>query len=396
MSSRMLDDWVGAYMQYTENSEPPVLFRKWVAVATVAAVLQRKCWLQWDKQTFPNLYIVLVAPSGKARKGTAMGPGYSMLRKIGVKMAAEAITREALIRELAQCNDSITDGKTAKFHCSLTVFSQELTVFLGYNNSQLMADLCDWYDCRDQWTYRTKNVGTDEIFGVWVNLIGATTPELLIATMPKDAVGGGFTSRTIFVYEQNKAKLVALPWLKPKEAALYDALLHDLQAIQMLRGEFKISSGWTERWVDWYHYQAEHPPFSLPNLSGYIERRPTHMLKLCMVLNASRTDSMLLDSCDFDAAIALLTTTEKKMPQTFTGFGRNKDAETMSRVMQTIALNKTVSFGDLMRIYHNDVDKEGLAHIIATLESMRFCRCITDADGSKVQYLEKDNNGDDH
>jgi len=82
-------------------------------------------------------------------------------------MAAEATTREALIRALKEAGGTsvgdmvVGDGAISQLylHCSLTVYSQELTVFLGYNNMQLMSDLCDWYDCRESWTYRTKNMG---------------------------------------------------------------------------------------------------------------------------------------------------------------------------------------------------------------------------------------------
>ena len=77
------------------------------------------------------MYIVLVGPSG-CRKGTAMGPGYSFLRKVGAKLSAEATTREALIGSLELCKDtSVAPDGTSYDHSSLTIFSQELTVFLG-------------------------------------------------------------------------------------------------------------------------------------------------------------------------------------------------------------------------------------------------------------------------
>ena len=211
MVKRQLDDWLDAYLEFTDNTEPPTQFHRWTALSLIASVLQRKCHLEWGSLTFyPNMYVVLVAPSGKARKGTAMGVGLQMLEELGVKLAAESITREALVRELANVSDKIIypDNERVEFHSSLTIFSPELTVFLGHNNFQLMSDLTDWYDCRQKWIYRTKNMGTDEIVGVWVNLIGATTPSLIQTALPMDAIGGGLTSRIIFVCEQNKKRIV--------------------------------------------------------------------------------------------------------------------------------------------------------------------------------------------
>ena len=202
---RNVPDWIDGYMDLTEGTEPPVSYRKWMAVSTIAACLRRKCYLKIGFLTFfPNMYIVLVGPTG-VRKGTAMTPGYELLRSRGIKLAAESITREALIKELRESTDNTTDEEgNPILHCSLTVFSPELTVFLGYSSLQLMSDLADWFDCRDLWIYRTKGSGTEEITNLWVNLIGATTPELLRSTLPKDAIGGGLTGRMIFVFETKK------------------------------------------------------------------------------------------------------------------------------------------------------------------------------------------------
>jgi len=239
--SRILDNWIDECLNFTSNTEPPVMFRKWTAVSVVAAALQRKCYLPWGSLTFfPNMYVVLVAPSGKARKGTAMNPGMDFLTEPGlnIKLAAEAITREALIRELKSSGDNSIDSNTGSMmlHASLTIYSQELTVFLGYNNLQLMSDLTDWYDCRKKWTYRTKWSGTDEIEGVWVNLIGATTPNLVQTSMPIDAIGLGLTSRMVFVFEDRKGKIVPDPFLTREDMELRQRLVGDLQKIAMLSG----------------------------------------------------------------------------------------------------------------------------------------------------------------
>ncbi|MEG0299766.1 MAG: hypothetical protein RR609_09400, partial [Aurantimicrobium sp.] len=121
------------------------------------------------------MYIVLVAPAGRARKGTAMRPAQKYLTNLGTKLAASTVTREALIQTLEEAQDMIMDNHDKPYsHASLTIFSPELTVFLGYNNMQLMSDLTDWFDCADRWEYRTKNAGTSIITGVYINLIGAT------------------------------------------------------------------------------------------------------------------------------------------------------------------------------------------------------------------------------
>jgi len=338
------------------------------------------------------MYVVLVGPSGKCRKGTAMNQGMFFLREMGIKLAAESITREALIRELKQSNDTQVNVTTGDMflHASLTIYSQELTVFLGYNNQALMADLTDWYDCRDTWTYRTKNMGTDEITGVWVNLIGATTPDLLQTTLPRDAIGGGLTSRMIFVFEQKKWRTVATPFLSKEERELRTLLVKDLERISMMAGEFKVTEGFIDRYVPWYMaYSEGPPPFDDYRFSGYFERRPTHLLKLCMICCASRTDKMEMTEADFDNALRILELTEQKMPYTFSGVGKSTTADVMQRVIGVLKVKKIMTFSALMSQFYQDVDKLMLEKLIDTLILMKQVDVTYEGKERIVKYIGK-------
>lgn len=374
---RLLENWVDSYMDYTFNSEPPPSYKKWCAISTIAACLERKCSLQWDGTLYPNLYVVLVGPSG-ARKGTAMRPAQALLRKMGIKMSPEAVTREQLIRRIRKAGDqSITDTGSVIIHASLTIFSEELTVFLGYDNKQLMADLCNWYDCGDKWDYETKNMGQDNITNIWVNLIGATTPRLLQLTLPY-ATGGGLTSRIIFVFEPRKGKRVITPFLTEKEVELEAKLLHDLEAIHMMHGEFKPDSSFLGKYSEWYNTQEDNPPFTDPRLDDYLTRRATHVLKLSMIFSASRSSDMALTSVDFDRALSELSAVEKKMPMTFRGIGESTTVAVMDRVMTTIAMRKEISFDALLGLHYADADRDTLYKIVTTLmaaevEGKKFC-----------------------
>ena len=385
MSSRACQDWLDAYTTFTNNSEPPYLYRLWVGISILAACMKRKCVLRWGTlDLYPNMYIVLVGPSGKCRKGTAMSPGMRLLREMGIKVAAESITREALIRELKQSNDTTIDIKTGDMalHASLTIYSQELTVFLGYNNQALMADLTDWYDCRDSWTYRTKNMGTDEITGVWVNLIGATTPDLLQTTLPRDAIGGGLTSRIIFVYENRKGRIVATPFLSKEERDLEKLISADLQQVCALSGDFAVTEDFIDAYIPWYTaYSSGSPPFDDYRFSGYFERRPMHLLKLSMICCTSRTNDRLISKADFDRALYIIESTEHKMPYTFSGVGRSSSAEGLTRVMAYLAVVNRIEFGVLLGRFVQDLDKFTLEKIIESLIAMGAV---------EVQYEGKD------
>ena len=356
MAQRNVPDWIEGYLAYTEDSEPPKLFKEWCAVSVIAAALQRKCRLEWGTTVFyPNLYIVLTAPAGKARKGTAMAPARKFIDRIGIPLAAEAVTREALIRTLKESESVVSTENGIIVHSSLTVFSPELTVFLGYNNTQLMSDLTDWFDCSEKWVYRTKTAGTDDISGVFINMLGATTPDLIRSTLPLDAIGGGLTSRMIFVFEEKKGKIVPFPFVSEETRKLETKLYYDIECINMLQGQFKFTKEFLSRWGDWYTAQEGKNPFGAnynKAFDGYIERRPTQVLKLSMVMNASRTDEMVLDEPDLARAIDLLERTEKKMPRAFGGIGMSQNAQLTYAISELIARSPNgVTISDIMRAH---------------------------------------------
>ena len=388
--ARALKDWIDSYLDFVDNSEPPQMFKLWCAISLIASALERKCFLSWGTLTFyPNMYVVLVAPSGKARKGTAMSPALTMLEEINVKLAAEAITREALIQTLAESADSTpNDDGTLDNHCSLTVWSPELTVFLGHQNFQLMSDLTDWYDCRSSWTYRTKNQGTDIIKGVWVNLLGATTPDLIRSALPMDAIGGGLTSRMIFVYEPRRGKIVPTPFLCNEDKALRVQLMNDLADIRMMKGMFKVTKEFVELWIDWYSAQEDNPPFKDNRFDGYIERRPNHVMKLAMVCSASRSESMVISDKDLTRAINILTETEKKMPFTFSGMGRSNASDIVASIMSEIASRgeKGIPLKELMQLYYRDADGVLMDKILSQLTIMGFATRVVRTDGIHILH----------
>lgn len=387
---RKLDNWLDSWMQYTENTEPAELFRLWVGLGTVCACLRRKCYLVWDNRIYPNMYVVLVGPSA-SRKGTAMRPGYEMLSELGIQMSAEATTREALIRSLKlSLDNSHGEGagvKRVTIHSSLTVFSEELVVFLGWGNMGLISDLTDWYDCKDNWRYETKTQGKDEITGVWVNLIGATTPKLLASALPDDAVGGGLVSRLMLVYAPGPEKMIPLP---TRDMDLKKALLHDLEAIMQLQGEFKFSPGFFGRYSEWYMQEAGETEIDHPSFDGYNGRRATHLRKICMALSAARSNDMVITEKDLERGIEILYATERRMPEAFSIRGKNPINEVLQHVMQRIQLSRKIRIGDLMAKFINDLDSQQLDRIIQTLVQMKFARVIVSGKQHYIEYIPKE------
>lgn len=385
---RKCADWLDSYMKLTENTEPPDVFHKWVAISCLAACMQRKCVLPWGRLRFyPNLYVVLIAPPGAARKGTAMDPVMSFLEepRLNIKLAAEAITREQLIRELVQSQEIITtiDGRMTT-HCSLTICNSELTVFLGYQNPQLITDLTDWYDCKRRWRYRTKNAGHSDSTNIWVNLIGATTTELLRMALPPVAIGGGLTSRMLFVYAARKRATIPDPFVTQADEVLEENLLDDLEQVTTICGEYRPTTDYIEARTEWYMLNDSNPPFQDAIFAGYCTRRIATVSKLSIIMAASHTNSLVVTGNDFMRGVSLLEEIEQYMPMALSGIGQGKHADVMARLMTEIAILKECTMDTLMWKFRNDITHWEMERLIVSLESMKFCMYITNT--HKVLY----------
>jgi hypothetical protein len=398
MSTRLLPDWLDGWMEYTSNSEPPDSFRLWTGISTLAAAMQRKCFTQFGTLVFHcNFYVVLVGPAA-TRKGTAMHFAEDMLRELGIRLAADATTRQALIRRFKEATNTHIDPETntPTFHSSTTIISKEFTVFLGYHDMDLIANLCAWFDCDNRWTYDTKNQGTDEIMGMWVNILGGTTPDLLKKSLPSEVIGSGLTSRIIFVYENKKGKSVALPFLSAEQERIKEKLQSDLEKISMLSGKFKFTEKFIEQYVEWYNkLDTESPAISDPRFEHYLGRRPRHLMALCMTLCVSRTDTMIISEQDMNKALSILESTEARMPEVFSGVGESPMASIVARIVKYLKMKQEVLYDELLSFFYQDIDDFNMRKILQTLEKMRWIKVtIRGENPDKILFIGNPKDGE--
>jgi len=381
-NKRDLPDWIDSFMLLTENSEPPVLFRKWTAISAIASALQRKVKVELgiSLTIYPNFYIVLVGPSATG-KGTAMKYASDIISQIpAIRLSAQATSLQALIRRMKETNLTDIDMETGKqiYHSSLTVFSNEFTVFLGYHNRELIAALCDWYDCHERWTYETIKRDREEVVGVWVNILAGTTPDNIQSSLPMEAIGGGLTSRIIFVNEERRNKLVIFPSATRLEVELQQLLIRDLEQISLLSGSFRFTEDSMKYYADWCYEADRKPPFQDRKFDGYCGRRRNHLNSLAMVCSASRCNDLVITKDDFERAAQLLAEVEVKMGTVFRGIGRSDISALINDAILFIQRSPTtdIPLHEFARKFEGDTDKLTLDRILYTLESMQYIKMI--------------------
>lgn len=353
-----------------KDSESATAYVVWSGLFAIAAALQRRSYFQrGHTAVYPNLYTVLVGPSGN-RKAEPLMIAQRLLRDLGINMIPETITRQALYRNLASSSDSWVDPESGltSDHCSVCGIYEELAVFLGEHDAKFLADLTNWYDCRDKWMYQSKHQGTDEIFGVCFNMLGAMAPDWMPAVVPNSAIGGGFTSRILFIVESRKRATHADPDAIKVDRKLYERLLSDLHQIHAINGRFTFDEETRETYTDWYLQSDSGPPaIADPRFAGYNARRPTHALKIAMLMCAASTGDRVIRNAHFLAALRLLEAAEENMAAAFSKFSTAPLALQTDLVLGVIEGRGMVRKSELLRTLRRDLDVSSLKSIEETL-----------------------------
>ena len=358
MSDRQNEDWLKSFIDFASYGEAPLKTLFWTGVSTVAGALRRRVWI--DQKYFqwtPCFYVILVAPPGIISKSTTANIGINLLREIpGIKFGPDVVTWQALVQSLSESTEAVHEPATDLYHSmsALTICSDEFGTFLDPADRAMVDALTSLWDGKQgTFTKVTKTSGNDSVENPWINIIACTTPGWIAANFPEYMVGGGFTSRCILVYAERKRQLVAYPGLvAPADFHEQRAsLIHDLEVISQMIGEYKLSPSAVEWGVNWYENHWKHRPPHLDNerFGGYLARKQTHMHKLAMVLAASRSSELILTADTLAFADGMISSLEKDMPQVFSTIGQNDVTRGMSELVNIVLTKREITQDTLYR-----------------------------------------------
>lgn len=347
-------------MEYAGHGEAPAHMYFWVGVSTIAGALRRRVWIdQFYFKWFPNFYIVLVGPPGIVSKTTTVNTGLRLLRQVeGIHFGPEVVTWPALVEEFERSTEAFEYDGAYHPMSALTLESGEFGNLLDPQDKGMVDLLVTLWDGKDgAFKKSTKASGSNTVSNPWINLIACTTPSWIAGNFPEYMVGGGFTSRTIFVYADEKARYVAYPGLRvpTDQDARAAALVDDLRHIATnLVGEYKLSPGAVEWGELWYkqHYKTRPANLDPERFGGYIARKQTHIHKLSMVLAAATSDEMNITEEHLATAHQMVTDLEPDMQFVFSKIGRSDTSLYAERLISFVHQCKKVSYADAYRHVH--------------------------------------------
>jgi hypothetical protein len=360
MSKRQNRDWLSAFLDYAQFGEAPKHMYFWAGVSAVAGALRRKVWIdQAYFKWYPNFYICLVAPPGIVSKSTTAGVALSLLRQVpGIKFGPDVVTWPALVSAFAESTEGFEYNGMMYPMSAMTLESSEFGNLLNPQDKEMVDLLVSLWDGKQgSFEKSTKHSGKDTVENPWINLIACTTPAWIAGNFPEYMVGGGFTSRTIFVYADSKQKYVAYPGLRvPKDLQRQaDSLVADLTEISQMAGEYKLTADAIEWGEAWYHthYSERAANLDPDRFGGYIARKQTHVHKLAMVLSASEGESMEITPFHLQTAHSMITDLEPDMQFVFSKIGRSDASLHAERLITFIQSRGEVGFQEAYRHVHS-------------------------------------------
>lgn len=364
-------DWIPAYVEYASVTEAPKRTHFWCAVGAVAGCLRRKVWIDMKRfMWYPSFYLIIVGPPGVIAKSTTIDIATDILRQVpGIKFGPNAITWQALVSAFAGASEAFEYQGAWHPMSPLTLVASELGSLLNLQDKDMINLLIEMWDGKKTYEKITKMSGNDIIEGPWINMMAGTTPHWIADNMPAAMIGGGLSSRCIFIYGDTKERYTAYvdEMVKDGDDARRVKLIEDLERIAMLTGRYTITPEAREWGRDWYErfWKAALSRMDDVMLEGYAARKQTHIHKVAMVLSASRSNDLIVKREDLELANFMLEDLEKDMHRVFSRIGRTEDSLQAEKLIDMLRRKGDTSYADAYKlVYHTFPDAKDFEGIL--------------------------------
>lgn len=324
----------------------------------IGMALQRRVWVgDGSHKLFPNIYSILCAPPGvgkglllcviktclkyykfdefqNPRKLDALTlqaiesgteeEQKSEDKKLLFPLAADAMTYEKLINFNASCLAALSytkedpvshEKKTAYYtHSSMGIVLPEMSSLFKRNSQAIVEYLLAVFD-NGEYTYATKNCGTDRVRRTCVSFLAGTTPIFIQTSVNESLFEDGFFSRMLLVYEErNRFYKFGIPKFTTEQNLALCSIIQHLRTISRVFGEVE----WEPEAENYMiHYFEKVLPYNRinksPRLEHYYARKDIIATKLALAIHFSENLSMKLTLNDATRAVKFLNSIENRM-----------------------------------------------------------------------------------
>jgi hypothetical protein len=359
----MTDSFLSSYLAYTAGGEVPVCFNRWAALSGIATILERNLFIpHGHSHIYPNQYLMLIGTAG-TRKSTAVKLMKSMLIKAGfTSIAAERTSKEKFLVDLAggDSSDYVGDildknlfgDDTNTAVSPMAIMADEANDFFGYNNVDFLSLLGSLWDLEGTYSSKTKTSGSISIPNPTISILSGNTPTGFAAAFPPEIIGQGFFSRILLIYGEPNGKRIPFPTI-PDPHHTADIVNY----LQRIKSYHYGGLGYTDTAKALLSLIYSSPK-SIEDLrfDSYYNRRFTHLLKLCIIVAASKLEKEIGEQTVIEAN-TYLSYAESLMPKALGEFGKSRNSDVTHKILSFIEAHDGVSLKQIIKLVSSDLDK---------------------------------------
>jgi len=284
--------WLREYIEFAEPlTEASLQYHLATALAIAATVLGRKVYLCAGASIYyPNLYIVVLGPSGMARKSTAIGICDWFLPEVNPDyiLSGNVMSVEGLLEAF----------RTSSTHIVVYDELKNLAVNASKPYGRgLISTYTSLWTCPKSLRIDVKKIPPNQrqIFEPTLNILAATTMEWL--DLKEGDLLGGFWGRFLPIYSDKNGQR-RLPIRPPADKAQKERLIGWLRAMNARPDSQYVWQPDAQRYyIDTYNSlrDAFDKESNKPYLEPYWSRIADHIIKLAMIF----------DACSFNPTFAI-------------------------------------------------------------------------------------------
>lgn len=368
---RLLPDtgYFADYTLYTDNSEAPLAYHVFCALAGLAATVNRRIFFDMGTfRVYPPLGVLILGPSG-IKKTSAADITVSLVSEMALtNVYAEKLTPEALIEAMKGGN------------ATGLVYSPEMTVLISRQRymESIIPLLTRFMDSPNVWKSGTIMRGKTELTNVAITCLMCSTLDWFVKNTPETIFGGGFIARNIMILQEASSRIRALP--KPSDERLRQKIVVDLAEMHMLQGEMHLTKGAHHAHIEWYEDDKRHRQVEHELLETYYQRKPVHLLRFAMCLHlATHRDMQICVEC-WERALSILDWTERYLPGLVGKMFKSPWGEDQDNVMRKIrSAGGYITHSDLVRRMQYRMSASQLRNVLSSLKEAMVIREVRNA-----------------
>lgn len=345
--------FIADYIKFAQSiTDAPIEFHLGAGLTALSTVCGARITYPGfgGRNQWPNLYTLLIAPSGLYRKSTSVGIAEDLISSVSPDLILSGEQSREKFLNLLKINPNVL-YPISEFAAVLSMWNRDYAQ--GFR--EIVVDL---FDCRSEYHRQTVKDGKLIIHKPALNILAASTVDWLREKLTEGDLRGGLMGRFILIPGINKSDDKGLNPVIDSEARQ--------SLVDFLRGIHELDKSWVDvrDILTEYNYWVSRTEKELeknynPELLGFQSRIAAHTLKLAVLFAISdlgKQPKYVLDIEHFYKAREMskwLGQCSAEMVET--GFVKSKFEHEVQRLLGYASRNGGISRQEAVRLMHLNV-----------------------------------------